>query len=179
MTDRSLTSAAALEVTHPRADDIGCTEAERAWLGCLLELDHLTVAGHLAAVDVTDLAVPQHRLILTAIRDLVLAEPATNPDAVTVLGQLRRTGAASSFVSGTEPGSTLLALRAAAPVPAQAPFYARIIREHSWRRRVEEAGVRLQQIAGTCPLDELWSQVVRELEATLLDAQRAARLGDA
>jgi replicative DNA helicase len=163
---------------EPMSTTIGCDEAEQAWLGCLLHLDHLTAAGHLATVDVEDLAVPQHRIILTAIRDLVLAEQPTDPDPVTVLGQLRRTGAATSFVSGTEPGGTLIALRAAAPVPAQATYYARIIREHSWRRRVEEAGVRLQQMAAGVPIDELWQRVRDELASTLLDAQRAARLGN-
>lgn len=164
--------------TLPFAWPIVCDEAEQAWLGALMHLDHLTVAGHLAAVDVEDLAIPQHRLILNAIRQVVLAEQPADPDPIVVLGQLRRSGAASLFVSGTEPGGVLLSLAAAAPAVASAGHYARIVREHAWRRRVLEAGVRLQQMAGVVPLGELWQQVRDELTATLSHAQRAARLGD-
>ena len=62
---------------------------------------------------------------------------------------------------------------AAAPLTVgSAGAYLTIILEHSWRRRTEEAGIRLQQAAGTVSVDVLADLVAEEFRAV---AEVAAR----
>jgi replicative DNA helicase len=153
-------------------DSIGCAQAEAAVLSCLLHLPHQQVRGHLAHLHVEDLVDPRHRVVLEAISALVHAEHPVDPDPVLVLGELRRSGADSSFLAGTNAGTVLADLAGAAPVVASCGHYLAVVLEHAWRRRVEAAGVRLQQAAGSTPLEDLAQTVVDELQQALDDLRR-------
>ncbi len=152
--------------------DIGCAPAETALLGCLLHMTAETARPYLDQFVDEDLVDPRHRIVLEAIRNLVGSDPPVDPDPVVVLGELRRTGKDTSFLADQAAGVTLLNLAAAAPVVASTGHYARIVLEHAWRRRVEEAGVRLQQLAGSSPLEDLAQHVLSELQAAVHEAQR-------
>lgn len=154
--------------------EIGCAPAERAYLGCLLHLrgDGATRALHL--VETADLVDPRHRTVFDAMH--AVADQGADPDPIVVLGELRRIGADASFLDDKSAGVLLTDLAAAAPVVVSVGHYARVIREHAWRRRVEEAGVRLQQIAGSAPLEDLAQAVLSELQAAAADVQRRTAL---
>lgn len=150
--------------------EIACSEAESAVLGALLLLGAkgATVA---TSIEVEDLADPRHRAVLGCVHTLLAAGIA--PDQVAVLGELRRSGAARSMTADRSAGVFLADLVAAVPAPASAGHYARIVREHSARRRVAEAACRLDQLAGTAGLDVLTETVAAELRAVLAALERA------
>jgi replicative DNA helicase len=151
-------------------DTIGCEQAEAAFLSCLLHLPHPEVARHLEHIAAEDLVDPRHRLVLLAIERLVAA--GQRPDPVLVLGELRRTGDDTSFLAGTNAGGVLADLAAAAPVVASCGHYLGVVLEHAWRRRVEAAGVRLQQAAGRVAFDDLAQTVIDELQHAVDDLRR-------
>jgi replicative DNA helicase len=153
---------------------IGCGPAERAYLGCLLHLRGRDAVTALQLVDSDELIDPRHRTVLDAARAVV--DQGADPDPVLVLGELRRSGLDTSFLDDKTAGVLLVELAEAAPAVVSVGHYARVIREHAWRRRVEEAGVRLQQIAGSAPLEDLAQAVITELQAATADVQRRARL---
>jgi replicative DNA helicase len=114
-------------------------DAERAALGGMLLSKH-------AIPDVTDLLVPKdfyqpaHELIYTAILDLhACGDPV---DAVTVSAELGRRGEIGR-VGGVP---YLHQLMGCVPTGANATYYAVIVREHSTRRRIIEAGTRIAQM---------------------------------
>lgn len=150
-------------------DVIGCVEAEAATLGCLLRMtqhDALSLVDQLAVEDFTD---ARHRLVLEAARQCLYDGAPADP--ITVLAELRRTGDERSFTADRSAGVYLIGLLEAAPASASAGHYARAVVEHSVRRQVETAAVRLQDQAGVLAFAELtalaleeWSEIVRQLD---------------
>lgn len=112
---------------------------------------------------------PQHAHVAAAIT--VLLEQNVPVDPVTVLGQLRRQGAENATTACTDAGVLLVELCAAAPSVGSVSHYAEIVREHSYRRRVQQAAVRLLAAASSAALDDLCELV--EHEHTAVDEQHA------
>jgi replicative DNA helicase len=149
---------------------VGCLEAERAVLGCLLSLPlrpARDVAWTLQLEDFTD---PRHRAVFAAISDCMLADVAADP--VTVLGEMRRAGTESCMTDDRSAGTFLADLLAAAPVVASAGHYARVVVEHRARRRLVEAGERLRQVAERSPLDTVRDVALEEWTALSLAFNR-------
>lgn len=150
---------------------IGCPEAEAALIGCLLHLPAgrvVEIARRMVGEDLVD---PRNRVLLAAAA--VVASQGLDPDPALVLGQVRRLGAESSFTADRAAGTYLLDVYAAAGVPASVEAYLNVVLEHSYRRRLAEVGVRLEQVAGTAALREL-QELVDEQVALL--RQAAARM---
>lgn len=141
--------------------EIGCREAEAAVLGCVLQLPADEAAVLADRLEVEDFVEPRHRAVLAAARALLLRhEPA---DPITVLGELRRTGLEASFTADRAAAVYLTDLLNAAPVLGSAGHYLRVVLEHRYRRRVLEAGERLQQAAGSSDLEDLHRLVATEV----------------
>jgi len=140
---------------------IGDLGAERAVVGCLLLAHVPSVRDVLDRLSDDDLTDPRLVLILKAVRQLV--DSGIRPDPVTVVGQLRRTGADRSFTADTSCAVAVADIAAAPPSVGSATHYLMIVIEHAWRRQVEFAGIRLQQVAGTVSLDVLQAVLVEEL----------------
>ena len=144
------------------AEVIAAVHAERAVVGCLMHqraADAHALVFRLQPEDLTD---PRLRLVLGAVRTVVLDQ--VDPDPVVVLGELFRSGAAASFPDGG-PGPLLFEIFAAPLSIGTADHYLRVVLEFSWRRRVQEAGVRLQQAAGGGALHDLEQLVAGEVVA--------------
>jgi len=156
-------------VTTASSDTIGSIEAEAAVLGAVLRLPAAAARPVVDMLEIEDLTDPRYRAVLVAAQSLLGTDvPA---DAVTVLGELRRTGVEKCFTADRSAGLFLLDLDRAAPAPTCAGHYARVVMEHRARRRVAEAGQRLQQAAGTSALVDLralataeWTEVFRQLD---------------
>ena len=102
--------------------DITCREAEAALLGAIM-LDPQHAAYALDDTHVDDFTDPRHRDVYSTI--LLLLANGEQPDAVNVLGALRRGGLARC-TADRGPGNLLADLLGACPVPAAAPSYRRI-----------------------------------------------------
>jgi len=148
-------------VTTATSDTIGSVEAEAAVLGAVLRLPAAAARPVVDMLEVEDFADPRHRLVLVAVRALL--DTGVPADHVTVLGELRRTGAEPSFTSDRSAGTFLIDLDQASPAPASAGYYARIVLEHRARRRIAEAGQRLCQAAGAAALVDLHALLSTEL----------------
>jgi replicative DNA helicase len=151
-------------------DAIGCPEAEAAVLGCLLRMPHGEADALAAQLEPEDFTDPRHRVVLQAVTSL-LVDGAT-PDPVTVLGELRRTGAERSMTCDRSAGVYLAELLAAAPAVVNAGHYARVVVEHRARRRLHEAADRLAQAAGTVSLDTVREVALDEWTALLAQLDR-------
>lgn len=125
---------------------IGCFEAEAAVLGCLLQAGPMVTTGFLRQLEVADFTDPRHRVVFLAMTELQAAGQPVDP--VTVLGQLRRTGAAQSMTADKGAGVFLADLLEAPPSVGTIGHYLLIVLEHRVRTEVETAGARLQQVAG-------------------------------
>ncbi len=149
---------------------VSAPEAETALLGALLFMG--TRRAQMLCIDLRedDLVDPRLRVVLQAVRSVT--EQDVRPDPVTVLGELRRVGALSSTTDRSA-GTFLADLLAAVPVPESAGYYARIVKEHSARRRLVEAGVRLQQAAERSSMHEL-SELLEAEAIAVFDALRRA-----
>lgn len=148
---------------------IGEPLAEAAVLGCLLRTTRAHAAGLLAELADEDFTVPQHRHVARAARTLLArGEPV---DPVTVLGQLRRQGLEDARTTSTSTGVLLVELCEAAPAVGSAGYYARIVVEHSYRRRVQQAAARLLDAAQHASLAALAELIVRE-HAGITDEHR-------
>lgn len=152
------------------ADEIGCLEAERALIGCMLLGDTTTAREVLTRLRPSDLTDPRLRVVAACVR--VLLDAGTRPCPVTVVGQLRRSGAVRSFSLGQDLAVFVVDIAAAPLTVGSASAYLLIVLEHAWRRRVEEAGIRLQQAGGTASVDVLADLVAEEFRAV---AEVAAR----
>jgi len=151
--------------------ELGEPLAEAAVLGCALQTTPQHARALLAGLRVQDFTVPQHAHIAAAITVLLgRGEPV---DPVTVLGQLRRQGLEHAGTASKDAGVLLLELCQAAPTVASGSFYARIVLEHSYRRRVQRAAVRLLQGAGHLPLTDLADLVNREHHGITAQHRRA------
>jgi replicative DNA helicase len=159
---------------------IGCPEAEAAVLGCLLQMPAGEAAALSDQLEVEDFTDPRHRAVYEAVIALVL--DGTTPDPVTVLGELRRTGAERSMTCDRSAGVFLGDLLAAAPAVVNAGHYGRVVVEHRARRRLAEAGQRLLQLAGTVPfrtvrevaLDE-WTALLAQVDRVTSEAGQEVR----
>jgi replicative DNA helicase len=156
-------------MTH---DTIGCPDAEAAILGCLLRLRWAEAGALSDQLVPTDFVDPRHRAVFEAVIALVL--DGTSPDPVTVLGELRRTGAERSMTCDKSAGVYLADLLAAAPAAVNGGHYARVVVEHRARRRLYEAGERLQQLAGTVPFPTVREVALDELAAVLAQVDRVS-----
>lgn len=153
-------------MTAPAAthdDTIAEPGAEQALIGCLLHLPAGPAYELAFRLQPEDLTQPHLRLVLEAIRSLALDQVA--PDPIVVLGELRRTGTATSFAGDLGPAPVLAELYDTPPSVGSVGHYLRIVLEHSWRRRVQEAGARLQQAAGVSALVDLEQVVASEYVA--------------
>ncbi len=152
-------------------DELGEPLAEAAVLGCALQTSPQHARALLAGLGEQDFTVPQHAHIAAAITVLLgRGEPV---DPVTVLGQLRRQGLEHAGTASKDAGVLLLELCQSAPTVASGSFYARIVLEHSYRRRVQRAAVRLLQGAGHLPLTDLADLVTREHHGITAQHRRA------
>ena len=151
--------------------ELGEPLAEAAVLGCALQTTPQRARALLAGLAEQDFTVPQHAHIAAAITVLLgRGEPV---DPVTVLGQLRRQGLEHAGTASKDAGVLLLELCQGAPTVASGSFYARIVLEHSYRRRVQRAAVRLLQGAGHLPLADLAELVSREHHGITTQHRRA------
>jgi len=152
-------------------DELGEPLAEAAVLGCALQTTPPHARALLAGLAEQDFTVAQHAHIAAAITVLLgKGEPV---DPVTVLGQLRRQGLEHAGTASKDAGVLLLELCQGAPTVASGSFYARIVLEHSYRRRVQRAAVRLLQGAGHLPLADLAELVNREHHGITAQHRRA------
>ena len=137
--------------------DIG---AEQVVLGAFLLGAPLDSAGPLTSLDFYR---PAHQVIFEAIRDLDGAgkpyDPVMVADALVCRGQSGTTGA----------GPYLHTCMAACPAPAMARYYAAIVRQHAFRRRVIEIAARLDQAAADpgADLDAVIADAVRAIDSAL------------
>ena len=146
--------------SDPIPCDLGEPLAEAAVLGCLLRTTAEHAAALLGAFVDEDLTVPQHRHVAAAARALL--EQGHPIDPVTVLGQLRRHGTENARTDSRDAGVLLVELCQAAPSVTSAGHYLRIVLEHAYRRRAQQAAMRLLQAAETGPLTALHDLVERE-----------------
>ena len=146
--------------------------AEAALLGCLLQTTAAAARQVLAGLTEQDWSVPQHAHIAQAIR--VLLEQGVPVDPVTVLGQLRRQGLENAQTANRDAGVLLLELCHTAPSIASATHYTRIVLEHSYRRRIQTAALRLLRAADHAPLDALTDLITAEHDAITREEQRLA-----
>jgi len=153
-------------------DELGEPLAEAAVLGCALQTTPQHARALLAGLAEQDFTVPQHAHVAAAIT--VLLDGGEPVDPVTVLGQLRRQGLEHAGTASKDAGVLLLELCQAAPTVASGSFYARIVLEHSYRRRVQRAAVRLLQGAGHLPLSDLADLVSREHHGITAQHRRAS-----
>ncbi len=142
---------------------IGCQEAERAFLGCLLRLPRTEVLRLAERIDVEDLVDPANRVLLGAA--VAVAVAGQDPDPTLVVLELRRRGLERSLTSHAGAGQYALEVFTAAGVPAAVNAYLRGVLEHSYRRRVQEVGERLQQVADGHSLDDLHELVEEQGQA--------------
>ena len=132
---------------------IAAPAAEAAFLGCLLQTRAATgTRGYLAQVEDGDFADPRHVAVLTAMRTLV--EAGSPVDPITVEGQLRRSGVEALMTADKRAAVFLADLLAAPPSVGSVGHYLMIVLEHTVRRSIETAAVRLQQVAESSSLDD-------------------------
>lgn len=149
---------------------IGAPLAEAAVLGCLLRLDVPAARALLGVLRDEDWTDPRHRSVAHACQRLLdVGVPA---DPVTVLGQLRADGLEKAHTAAVASSVFLVELCQAAPALGSAGHYARVVLEHSYRRRIQVAADRLAQAAATASLDDLADLVSDELEAIVDQQQR-------
>lgn len=149
----------------PEPDDFAEPEphdlpAEQAVLGAML-LSASAAAECLSALSSADFYRPAHQVIFAGIR--TLARDDAPADAVTLLAWLEDAG--ETRAAGGAP--YLHTLIASVPSVAQAPHYARIVRDRAVRRRLLEAGRRIVQMARAADAGAhgLTERAVREAEA--------------
>lgn len=151
-------------------------DAERAFLGAILLLG-LTESGRpqqgttAALLRRDHFYDPEHRLIFATVVHLLEAGQPVDP--ITVAGRLRSVPAqegGARLADHRDVGVRLHDLMQATPCAASAGWYADLVAEAAVRRRVQEAGRRLEQAASRpMGLDELRALLlteVAEVEAT-------------
>lgn len=156
-------------------------EAERALIGCLL-LDADLVDVIAETITGPDFWQPAHEAIWDAIVELHTT--GSSVDAILVHDHLRANGASHLLTHGA---LTLTEMIEAATIAADAPAYARIVRDCARRRRLVEASARIRQL-GLEPgqVDELTAQVRATIDGlddaptrrTITGAQALADLVD-
>jgi replicative DNA helicase len=144
--------------------------AEAAALGCVLRGGPDVAREVLSRLTPGDWTVPVHAHVAAAASALLSrGEPV---DPVTVLGQLRRGGLENARTASRDAGVLLIELCQGAPTTSSAGHYVRIVLEHSYRRRAQQAAIRLQQAAETGSLKDLSAVIDREHAALTTCRQR-------
>jgi len=142
--------------------------AEQAVLGAML-ISAVALETCRQALTAADFYTPAHGVIFTQM--LALAREGHPVDAIVLNARLAEQG--ESRLTGGAP--YLHTIMAAVPSAAQAPYYARVVREHAVRRRLIEAGTRIVQIAQAAE-DDAPAAAQRAIDE--LEAVRAAGIGD-
>ena len=156
----ALASADVPQPSNGVVADIGAPMAEAAVLGCVLRGRSPDAVRLLSQLTQDDWSVPVHAHVAAAATTLLQrGEPA---DPVTVLGQLRRQGTEAATTAAKDAGVLLIDLCQAAPALDAGHFYVRIVLEHSYRRRTQQAAVALLQACTSESIDGLRALVERE-----------------
>ncbi len=180
--NRSLTSTIAQDINLPQRTTsvrqpvptalgcmipppIGCDEAERGVLGGLLLLPALEAQAVTDSMMTGDFTDPRHRVIFEAVA--ALTATGTPADPITTAGHLRRIGEERCFTADRDAGVYLFDLLDALPSVGNLGHYARIVVEHSARRRAVEASVRIAQAAELGDLDTARQVTLDELLAVV------------
>lgn len=156
-------------------DTVACPEAEAAVLGCLLALPIDDARAVADLLDVHDFADPRRRAVFEAALGCLAA--GTPADPVTVLGEMRRSGAERSMTADKSAGVYLSDLLGAAPVFTSARYYVRVVVEHRARRRLHEAAERLGQLAGAASFETVREVALDEWTAVLGQLDRVTEPG--
>ncbi len=141
---------------------------EAAVLGCVLRGGTALASDLLRRLTEQDWTVPEHAHVAAAAA--LLLEQGEPVDPVTVLGQLRRQGLENARTANRDAGVLLVELCQAAPCTSNARHYLRIVLEHSYRRRAQQAATRLLQAAEAESLAGL-SAVIASEHAALVQHQ--------
>lgn len=150
--------------------EVGCAEAGAALLGAALAGD-LRAADAVRDLDDMTLTDTRHRFVLTTMRALLVRGIPLDP--VTVLGEMRANGTAARLPAGRDAGVYLADLLEQGV--ARDPWHCRrVVLEHTVRRVAREAGLRIQQAAGSVPLAELPAFVEQEAGRVIAAAEQAA-----
>ena len=148
---------------------LGAPLAEAAALGCVLLAGPDVARDVLHRLTSDDWTVPVHAHVAAAAT--VLLDRAEPVDPVTVLGQLRRQGLENARTASRDAGVLLVELCQSAPCTSSARHYVQIVLEHSYRRRAQQAAVRLLHASDAGSLEDLAVVIARE-HAALLDCQQ-------
>lgn len=144
---------------------------EKAILGAALATPELALEVT-SKLNSEDFFEPRHHLIHQALT--VLTEQGKPTDAVSVISQL---GDDATRVGGAP---YLFDLIQAGCVAAALPHHIDTLRGHATTRRLEQAGERIRQLAGTLPPDEAVRESHDLLDAlTVTDDTQAVKIGDA
>lgn len=108
-------------------------EAERALLGAAMSGAD-TILDVVALVDADDLYLDRHQIIWSAIRELALA--GSQIDEVTVIGKLREAGT----LKAAGGASGVAELTSSLPAVAGMPYYGKMVKADSARRRLIKLG---------------------------------------
>lgn len=150
-------------------ETIACADAEHELLGCLLASSPADAEPILARLVDEDLTVEACRIVVRALRRLI-ADDAPDLAPCAVLGELRRSGEIRSTALGNGDGAAgvlLASLFGNAPVPLAAGSRLQIVLEHSARRRLQQAGIRLCQAAESGALGTVAGLVEAEMSGAL------------
>ncbi len=142
--------------------------AEKAVLGAIL-LNPATIDALTGELQPSDFYDPRHETIWTAAHDLH-ADPNITLDTITLGEHLRQAGELQRI--GGAP--YLLDLMQACPLPGNATYYARLIRDAARLRSIEAAATRLHQVARQATPDNINHALATSLD--ILD-EATARFG--
>lgn len=124
---------------------IGSLEAERAFLGCLLQLKGDFLRMIVTQAEAGDFTEPRHAAVHMAMMQLHADRQPLDP--VTVLGQLRRSGLERCMTADRDAGVFLADLMDATPSVGNVGYYLTILLEHRVRRECAQLAVRMTQAA--------------------------------
>lgn len=144
-------------------EQLGEPLAEAAVLGCVLRGTSAQAHALLGQLTDDDWTVPAHAHVAAAARALL--EQGQPVDPVTVLGQLRRSGTENARTANRDTAVLLVELCQAAPCNQHAGHYLQVMLEHSYRRRAQQAAVRLLQAADHSSLEALHALIQHEHDA--------------
>lgn len=134
---------------------------EQAVLGCLMKAPVGCAREIWDSLQTEDFADSRHRAVFDAIGTCLIA--GVMPDPVVVLNDMRTQGHALMTVN--EVSVFLIDLMQMSPTIGSGSYYARAVRADSFRRRVQQCGLRLQQASETDSLESLRGLISDELAA--------------
>jgi replicative DNA helicase len=156
-----------LEISGSGSEAIVAERADRplidaadAYLGSLLQLPADKVREAAGYIVTADLADPRHQAIYALIRELAHQDIA--PDAAAVFAHARTTGQVAGEHRLRGLSKLLSDLYTRAATPASVRFYAAAVVEDALRRRIDQTGQRLRQVADESALGEALAMVGSE-----------------